>query len=304
MYSAREVADIIGIQESRVRYWAQTGFVGPSTRQGARPAYTFQDLVGVKAAKELLERGLTVQRVRRSLEALRAQLPGIQHPLSQLRIVGDGAELLVLHDATRYEPVSGQLVMDFDLAALEGRATEIQIRTLAKPPATAEVAPAAPTTAWGWFRTGLACVLPADAAQAFEQALALDPNFAAAHTNLGTAYDALGRPADARVAYQRALELDPEQPEARYNLGNLHEQAGDLDRALGEWYHAIAIDSDFADAHFNLGVALVEMGATDAGQEHLRRYLALRTDDSGHHSEWAARARSLLSEHPEREDVR
>jgi len=294
MYSAREVAEIIGIQESRIRYWAQTGFVGPSTRQGTRPTYTFQDLVGLRAAKELLERGLSVQHVRRSLEALKAQLPEIRHPLSQLRIVGDGAELVVLHDTTRYQPLSGQLVMDFDLVELEGRATQVHSLAGTRPQKAPE--PAAPTTAWGWFRLGLACLLPADAAEAFEHALALDASFAAAHTNLGNAYHALGRADEARVAYQRALALDPEQPEARFNLGNLHERAGAKMAAIAEWYHAVAIDSDFADAHFNLGVALVEMGATAAGHEHLRRYLTLHTDDNAGNGEWSARARALLSQ--------
>ena len=54
MYSSKDVAQIVGVQESRVRYWAQTGFVGPSEKKNGRAVYSFQDLVGVKTAKELL----------------------------------------------------------------------------------------------------------------------------------------------------------------------------------------------------------------------------------------------------------
>ena len=58
-----------------MRYWAQTGVVGPSERANGHAVYTFQDLVGVRAAKELLDSGVTLQRARKNLEALRAQLP-------------------------------------------------------------------------------------------------------------------------------------------------------------------------------------------------------------------------------------
>ena len=125
MFSAREVAEIVGLQESRVRYWAQTGVVSPSAKAGGRGSYTFQDLVGLKTAKELLDRGVTLQRVRRNLEALRAQLPHIERPLASLRIVSDGDRLVVIDEQARFEPTTGQLVMDFALAPLE---TEVERR--------------------------------------------------------------------------------------------------------------------------------------------------------------------------------
>src|SRR3954468_18042764 len=141
MFSSKEVAQIVGLQESRVRYWAQTGFVGPSAKSGGKHVYTFQDLVGVKTAKELLDRGLTVQRVRKNLDALREQLPHVERPLAQLRIVSDGDRLVVLDEATRFEPTTGQLVMDFALGALES-----EIKRLPEPKESAQL-----DTAYGWF---------------------------------------------------------------------------------------------------------------------------------------------------------
>ena len=64
-YSVKDVARIFELQEARLRYWAQTGFVGPSVRRRGRGYYTFKDLIGVRLAKELLDKGLTLQRVRR-----------------------------------------------------------------------------------------------------------------------------------------------------------------------------------------------------------------------------------------------
>src|SRR5262245_22621136 len=71
LYSIRDVSRILAVQESRLRYWMQTGFVGPTVRKGGRFYYTFPDLVAVKAAKDLLETGMPLQRVRKNVEALK-----------------------------------------------------------------------------------------------------------------------------------------------------------------------------------------------------------------------------------------
>src|SRR5262249_22586015 len=53
LYSIRDVARILAVQESRLRYWMQVGFVGPTVRKGGRFYYTFCDLVAVKAGQDL-----------------------------------------------------------------------------------------------------------------------------------------------------------------------------------------------------------------------------------------------------------
>src|SRR5262245_58955121 len=127
MFTARDVARIVGLQESRIRYWAQTGFVGPSAKSGGRSVYTFQDLVGVKTAKELLDRGLTVQRVRKDRDALREQLPRVERPLAELRIVSDGDRLVVLAQAACSEPTTGQLVMELEVGGLQSTVDQLRL---------------------------------------------------------------------------------------------------------------------------------------------------------------------------------
>ena len=61
-YTFGGAAKILDIAESKLRYWAQVGFVGPSARRGGKPVFTFQDLVSVKAAKELVDRGFKAGR--------------------------------------------------------------------------------------------------------------------------------------------------------------------------------------------------------------------------------------------------
>ncbi len=281
MYSTRHVAELLGLQESRLRYWAQTGFVGPSERDGQGGTYTFQDLIAVRTAKELVDKGFSLQRVRKMLEALKQKLPGVPRPLSELRIVSDGDELVVTTVGESFEPLSGQLVMDFSAESIDCPAADIK--------------PIAATqnnfqTGLEWFLHGLALESDQQAAAAIEsyqRALALDPTLGCAHTNLGNLAFARREFAEAETHYQRALTVDPDQPEARFNLGNLYDERDEHERAIAEWYRVLAIAPDFIDAHYNLALGLLRQGALKSARQHLEDYL--RSDQGGHFAELAKR---------------
>ena len=292
-YSVKDVARIVGLPESRIRYWAQTGFVGPSTREAGRPAYTFQDLLSIKTAKALVDNGVSMPKARRSLEALKAQLPHIDRPLTQLRVVSDGERLIVVDDGRSFEPLSGQLLLDFNVGGLYGEIEEL-LRAPTRESIAVPTLPQDPSTAYGWLVEGLRLEQNGTddehAVVAYRKALTLDPDLAAAHTNLGNLLHRFGQLEEAKAHYERALLLDPEQPEARYNLGNLLDDLGETERAVAEWYHVVAIHDNFADAHFNLGVALMRLDAPSRARVHLMRYLGIE-----HEGEWADRARLLLA---------
>jgi DNA-binding transcriptional MerR regulator len=89
-YTFAGAAKILDIAESKLRYWAQVGFVGPSTKRGGKPMFTFQDLVSIKAAKELVDRGFKTAEIRKAIEAVRGTLPEIDRPLDRVRVAFDG----------------------------------------------------------------------------------------------------------------------------------------------------------------------------------------------------------------------
>jgi tetratricopeptide (TPR) repeat protein len=308
LYTVRDVARIFGLHESRVRYWAQTGFINPSGSQDGKRLYTFGDLVGMKAAKELLDRGIPLQRVRKNLQALREALPQLERPLQQLRVCSDGEQLVVAHRERAFEPVSGQLVLDFEIDDLRSRVAELlELKPEPEPPAPsageiratpaslAAASPGEPTTAYEWFLQGCAHDRDPDAASlaqaAYERAIVLDDSLAAAHTNLGNVLYQRGDRAAARRCYQRACELDPDQPEARFNLANLHDDDGRLELAVAEHRRALGANPDFADAHFNLALALERLGSHTQALAHWQRYLELSTE-SLDEDPWRAAARA------------
>src|SRR5262249_5814958 len=288
LWSFVDASQIFGLAEARLRYWAQTGFVGPSVRQKGRLYYNFQDLLSLKTAVALLDAGISVQRVRKNLDALRRRLPEIDRPLAQLRVCSDGDELVVLADDAAFEPASGQLVLSFAVRQLADRVAELAPLPTApvtvSPPANDPVA----ETAWGCFQAGVAALDAGDdgaAEHLFRRALALDGALAAAWTNVGHVLERRSERAAAREAYDRALALDPDQPEARTNLANLLAAAGDLDLAIAEYRRALPNP----DATYNLGLALLRAGDDAEGLAMLRRYV-----EHDPHSEWSERARQLL----------
>jgi tetratricopeptide (TPR) repeat protein len=300
LYSIRDVSRLFALQESRLRYWMQTGFVGPTVRKGGRFYYTFADLVGIKAAKDLLAAGLSLQQVRKNLEALRTALPPGTEPAARLRICSDGETIVAVADDVGFEPKSGQVVMAFALPALAGQVAELRAEAAAPPPAVPAPVDEEPTEA-NVGLTAYRCFCEAAAAEdagdletaehLYRQALDLQPTLAAARTNLGNLCYRRGEVAEARAHYERALEEEPHQAEARYNLGNLLEDLGETELAIAELRRVTLAAPDFADAHYNLGLLLARVGGLTQAQRHLERYLEL---DTG--GEWAERARGYLAD--------
>jgi len=301
LYSIRDVSRILAVQESRLRYWMQTGFVGPTVRKGGRFYYTFPDLVAVKAAKDLLETGMPLQRVRKNVEALKHALPGDTHPTTKLRVCCDGETIVALADDVAFQPIGGQVVMAFSLPSFGDHV----IATLAMPRAPAPAAIPAPvedepteansgTTAYRNFVEACAAEDRGDADTAehlFRLAIELEPRMAAALTNLGNLVYRQGELHEARGLYERALEHDPAQPEARYNLANLLEDLGETELAIAELRRVCAAAPEFADAHYNLGIMLAQVGGTTQARQCLERYLELDAT-----SDWAHHARSYLEQ--------
>jgi DNA-binding transcriptional MerR regulator len=109
LYRGREVAQILGISRRQLQYWAKTDLVRPSQRtRGGHHRYSFQDLIALKAAKRLIDAGVSVQRLRESIRALRRVLPTVDRPLAELVLVATGDIVLVLHEGSAFEAASGQ----------------------------------------------------------------------------------------------------------------------------------------------------------------------------------------------------
>ena len=217
LYSVSEVARVFGIKRSRLRSWDRSGFIQPSGRSGRRRYYTFQDLIGLRVAKGLLDEGVPLRRVRKSVEALRSSLPRVARPLNELRVVADGQTVLVRAEEGTFEPTTGQLVLDFEVSSLRDDVVRV-LKSHPRSNATRQ-------KAYELYLEG--CRLDEEettidrAEECYRRALELDPSLSNAITNLGNIRFRRGRVEEAEELYKTALAADPAQPEAHYNLGFL-----------------------------------------------------------------------------------
>jgi tetratricopeptide (TPR) repeat protein len=290
-YSLADTARILQISPARLRYWERTELVRRSARTDDQPAFGFRDLVCIRTVLALLEGGIPLRRIRRSVDRIRERIPELDQPLGGLRVWLEGSDRVVVrHEGALLEP-DGQLVLDFELAP----PSEDDVAPLPLP--TRRVAPQEIdfTTALEWFERG--CQLDSSpetlekAIQAYRSALRADPQFADAHCNLGTVHYSRGERARARACYEEALRHDPEHVEANFNLGNLLEEAGQQEAALHRYKIAIRGDPLFPDAQLNLALLYERFELPRKAKEHWRRYLQLVPDGS-----WAEVARQHLAE--------
>ena len=92
----------------------------------------------------------------------------------------------------------------------------------------------------GVVRTNLKQFEPA--ADAFRQALALNPDHVEAHYNLAIALQESGALDAAANHFRRATELRPDHAEAHYNLGLLLQRGGRREEAVSRFSHALDVD--------------------------------------------------------------
>jgi DNA-binding transcriptional MerR regulator len=119
VYRVGDVAKIIGISRRQLQYWDETDLVRPGARTpGGHARYAFEDLVALKTAKRLIDAGVSVQRIRKSIRALREMLPSVQCPLAEVVLVATGDVVLAFKDGTAFDAVSGQEWV-FEIAQLQ-----------------------------------------------------------------------------------------------------------------------------------------------------------------------------------------
>ena len=112
---------------------------------------------------------------------------------------------------------------------------------------------------------------------AFDRAARAAPGASTLY-RLGTLLARSGETTRARQAYERALALQPDLAEASNDLGALLAQGGDLDAAIGRFRAALASTPDYPDALNNLGYALLLTGREQEARALYEKALALQPD--------------------------
>jgi tetratricopeptide (TPR) repeat protein len=187
------------------------------------------------------------------------------------------------------EPISGQLLLDFDAREIE-RLKSFPTQTVAVNAAQDE---AKEKLAEHWFQRGLALEETGapveEAVKAYRKAIEANPNASGALVNLGTISFRMKRMKEAAEFYDRAMKADPSYPLAHFNLGNLHDETGSFEVARKHYLEAIRLNPRYADAYFNLALLCERNNEVLQAIGYWNTYLKLDSTSS-----WASTARKQL----------
>ena len=122
-----------------------------------------------------------------------------------------------------------------------------------------------------------------DALNAMQNAVALSPQDASAHSDMGIALQKLDKSTAAEASYRKALSLTSDFAEAHGNLGITLEKLGRLDEAEASFRHAISLKPDYAGAYNNLGNTLKELGRLKEAESCYKKAITLSPDHTEAH---------------------
>ncbi len=89
----------------------------------------------------------------------------------------------------------------------------------------------------------------------YDQAIRLDPKYAAAYCSRGAAYDSKDDYDRAIADYDQAIRLDPKDAHAYYMRGAAYDCKDDYDRAIADYGQAIRVDPKIVLAYYMRGSA-------------------------------------------------
>lgn len=278
-----------------MRSWEQQNFVSSSG------SYSFSDILALRTLLELRRNNIPTAQIRKAVDAVRTRLRDVHNPLTELKVFSQGKKIQVQFEGQKMEPISGQLLLDFDqaeinkLLAFPERAATEQSRSPRRQNARRE--------AEQWFERGLELEQTGapieEIIDAYRRASEIDPGSAGALVNLGTVFFNARDWREAERHYLKALDVDPEYALAHFNLGNLYDERGHRAEALKHYQAALRIHPNYADAHYNIALLYQSTEQPLKAVRHWKLYLKLDPNSS-----WASIARRELDKLKESTIVR
>jgi len=328
-YTPAMLSRLLGVPVRRIRRWARLGLIRPVRRVCRLPYFTYREVANARRLAELLEEGVSPERIERSLLELSRTITGTDRSIAQLTLLVQDDNVLMRDARGVVNPRTGQRLLDFD--AIESPKVFQPDESDEEETDDGPVAISIEEARWRqsvksmdewnadeWFHEGcrLADEGEFDAAiNAFRNAmsrLVMDhallrddlhgpdqlapsptPDPAEVSFHLADALYRSGRTEAAIERYFCAIEFAPDFIEAWTQLGCLQSDLKQFESAEESLQTAIRIHPGNADAILHYAQLLDRMERGDEALTWWRRYL--QHDSRG---PWADHARSRLSSDP------
>lgn len=99
-FNTKTVSNITKLSVRQIDYWDRTHFIKPSISEasgiGSVRLYSFNDLIQLKVAKTLMDKGISLQKIRKAINYLKKHMPEVEKPLAELKFLTDGETIFVL----------------------------------------------------------------------------------------------------------------------------------------------------------------------------------------------------------------
>lgn len=261
-FTLKRVQELLGLSKTVVTGLVAAGFVSPQRGARNEQRFTFQDLLLLRTAHALQRAQIPPRKILRALTRLSATLPA-ELPLTGLRITAVGTEVAVHDRDGAWNPDTGQVLMDFEVARAGA-----ELAFLPRDAAPAANVFTGDAQAWFHRAEDLEASDLAAAERAYRQAIALDASHAHAHLNLGAMLCESGRCEEARTLYEQALAGGASSPLLHFNHAIALEDLGLYHQALASYLKALELDPGLLDAHYNAGCLLEKMGDPRGALRH------------------------------------
>ena len=124
-FNSKTACKLMGITRRQIGYWDETHLIKPSVQEaggrGSVRLYSFTDLVQLAVIKSLIDQGISLQKIRKSINYLKKNFPQIEKPLAELKFLTDGKTIFVLtsNDKEILDTLAGgQLVLSIPLGQI------------------------------------------------------------------------------------------------------------------------------------------------------------------------------------------
>lgn len=99
-FNTKTISRITGLSTRQIDYWDRTHFIKPSVSEasgyGSVRLYSFNDLIQLRVAKTLMDKGVSLQKIRKAINYLKKNMPEVEKPLSEVRFLTDGETIFVI----------------------------------------------------------------------------------------------------------------------------------------------------------------------------------------------------------------
>lgn len=270
-YRTRDAAELVGLKPRTIRHYVTRGLLAPARGRRGEYRFSFRDLVLLRTAKGLIDADVSSRRTLAALAKLKETVGALDgKELTAMRIFAEGDNVVVRADDGQWDAETGQRRFAF-ASPDAGQVRELGDGDREKADSTVRF------DSDDWYNLGLDLeeAEPARAPAAYRRAIALNPDNADAHVNLGRLFQVRGDLKRAKRHYQRALRAAPAHQLAYYNLGTVFDELDELDTAL-DYYHQAP---NVPDAHYNQARIFEMRGDQLAFARHMREYKVLIRDE-------------------------